>query len=184
MRWDSGVKGSCWPQRAVQGLGYTDAALNIATDVFSAVIIPISLFWYLKVNRGTRIPLFAVLGLGVFACVASIIKTVFLYNLGNYSEWLWDPRKISIWNFVEVNTGVVAESFPAIRPLLKGVFGGNSCDHQQYNGYLRDSQLGSATSSSKKSTFSRAATKGRAVGTTDETNSERALNVGGKDQVG
>lgn len=122
-RWDSTVKGSCWPQRVVQGLGYTDATLNIATDVFFAVVIPVPSFWNLNVNRRTRVSLIAVLGLGVFACAASITKTVHLYNLGNSSDWLWDSRNISIWHVVELNTGVVAGSLPAVRPLFRGVLG-------------------------------------------------------------
>lgn len=85
MRWDSSVKGTCWPQHVVQGMGYTDATLNIATDIFFAVAIPVPLFWNLNVNCRTRISLIAVHGLGIFACAASIIKTFYLYNLGNYS---------------------------------------------------------------------------------------------------
>lgn len=38
------VKGTCWPRHVVQGLGYTNATLNIATDVFFAVGIPVPLF--------------------------------------------------------------------------------------------------------------------------------------------
>lgn len=63
--------------------------------------------------------LMAVLGLGVFACAASSIKTVHLYYIGNNSDWLWDSHKISIWHVVELNTGVVAGSLPAIRPLFR-----------------------------------------------------------------
>lgn len=184
MRWDSSVKGTCWPQHVVQGLGYTDATLNIATDVFFAVVIPVPLFWNLNVNRRTRVSLIAVLGLGVFACAASIIKTVYLYNLGNYSDWLWDSRNISIWHVVELNTGVIAGSLPAMRPLFRGVLGGSIWDHEHHNFYLRGSQLGTTASSGRKSTWLRAVTKGRGSGATDETNSERAFNAGGKDQDG
>lgn len=123
MRWDSSVKGTCWPQHAVQGLGYTDATLNIATDVFFAVFIPVPLFWDLNVNRRTRVSLIAVLGLGVFACAASIIKIVYLYNLGNYSDWLWDSRNISIWHVVELNAGVVAGSLPPFGHFSGGFLG-------------------------------------------------------------
>ncbi|KAG6359417.1 hypothetical protein INS49_012938 [Diaporthe citri] len=152
MRWDSSVKGTCWPQHVVQGQGHTDATLNIATDVFFAVVIPAPLFWNLNVNRRTRVWLIAVLGLGVFACAASIIKRVYLYNLGNYSDWLWDSRNISIWHVVELNTGVVAGSLPAMRPLFRGVLGGSTWDRQHHNVYLRSSQLGTTASSGKRNT--------------------------------
>lgn len=184
MRWDSSVKGTCWPQHVVQGLGYTDATLNIATDVFFAVVIPVPLFWNLNVNRRTRVSLIAVIGLGVFACAASIIKTVYLYNLGNYSDWLWDSRNISIWHVVELYTGVVAGSLPAMRPLFRGVLGGSTWDREHHNVYLRSSQLGTTASSGKKTAWFRAVIKGRGSGATDEMNSERAFNTGGKDEDG
>lgn len=110
----------------VQSLGYTDVTLNIATGVFFAVVIPVPLLWNLNVNRRTRVSLIAVLGLGVFACAASINKTVYLYNLGHYSDWLWDSRNISIWHVVELNTGIVAGTLPAIRPLFRGILGGST----------------------------------------------------------
>lgn len=119
LRWDTSVAGTCWPQHTAQLLGYVDAALNIATDIFFALVIPVPLFWNLNVNRYTRISLIAILGLGIFACIASIIKSVYLYNLGNYSDWLWDARNITIWNVTELNTGIVAGSLPAIRPLFR-----------------------------------------------------------------
>lgn len=110
----------------VQGLGYTDATLNIATDVFFAVFTSVPLFWDLNVHRRTRVSLIAVLGLGVIACGDSIIEAVYLYNLGKYSDWLWDSRNISIWHVVELNTGIVAGCVPAIRPLFRGVLGGST----------------------------------------------------------
>lgn len=40
MRWDAAATGTCMPPRAVQALGYADAALNITTDILFAVAIP------------------------------------------------------------------------------------------------------------------------------------------------
>lgn len=182
--WDSSVRGTCWPQHVVQGLGYTEVTLNIATDVFFAVVIPVPLFWNLNVNRRTRVSLIAVLGLGVLACAASIIKTVYLYNLGNHSDWLWDSRNISIWHAVELNKGVVARSLPVMRPLFRGVLGGSAWDREHHNLYLRSSQLGTPASSGKKSIWFRAVTKGRRPGAINETHSERTFNADEKDQDG
>lgn len=122
------------------------------------------------------------LGLGVFACAASIIKTVYLYNLENYRDWVWDSRNISVWHVVELNTGIVAGSLSAIRPLFRGALGGSTWDREHQNLCLSSSQLRTTAASGKKSTWFRAVTKGRGSGATDETNSERAFNAGGKDQ--
>lgn len=167
-----------------QGLGYTEATLNIVIGVFFAVVIPVPLFCNLNVNRRTCVSLIAVLGLGVFACAASINKTVYLHNLGNYSDWLWDSRNISIWHVVELNTGIVAGTLPAVRPLFRGILGGSTWDREHQNVYLRSSQLRTTAFSGRKSTWFRVVTKGRESGATDETNSEREFNAGGKDQDG
>lgn len=110
-----------------QALSYLDATLNITTDVVFAVIIPVTLFLHLNVSAGRRIYLITVLGLGVFACIACLIKTIHLYQLANYDDWLWDSHSVTIWVVVEVNTGIVAGSIPAIKPLVVALVGNKSC---------------------------------------------------------
>lgn len=107
-----------------------------------------------------------------------------MYNLGHYSDWLWDSRNISIWHVVELNTGIVAGILPAIRPLFRGILGSSAWDRKHQNVYLRSSQLRTTAFSSKKGTWFRTVTKGRGSGATGETNSERAFNAGGKNQDG
>lgn len=107
-----------------------------------------------------------------------------MYNLENYSDWLWDSRNISIWHAVELNTGIVAGIQPAIRPLFRGVLGGGTWDREHENVYLRSSQLRTTAFSGKKGKWFRMVTKGRGWAATDETNSEQVFNAGGKDQDG
>lgn len=96
LQWDNSASGTCWPQSTFQTFSYLDAAFNITTDVIFAVGIPVPMFWHLNFNRRTRISLIAVLGLGLFACLASIMKSVYLNNLANFSDWLWDSRNVTI----------------------------------------------------------------------------------------
>lgn len=102
----------------IQGLGYLDATLNITTDVIFAVLIPVPLLYHLNVSTRRRVYLIIVLGLGVLACVACIIKTVHLYQMAKYDDFLWDSRYVTIWAVAELNTGIVAGSIPAVKALF------------------------------------------------------------------
>ncbi|KAG8676122.1 hypothetical protein FPOAC2_02205 [Fusarium poae] len=121
--WDPLVPMQCWDQRTLQSLSYTNAALNILTDLFFAVIIPTPMLWNLNVHFRTRITLLAILGLGVFACAAAIVKVGYVTNYGKVGDWLWDSRNISIWTVVELNVGVIGGSLPCLKPLFRRFLG-------------------------------------------------------------
>ncbi|KAK3381238.1 hypothetical protein B0H63DRAFT_198040 [Podospora didyma] len=172
--WDQSVPANCWDQKTLQGLSYTNVALNILTDLLFAVFIPIPMLWNLNVNRRTRISLLGALSLGCFACAAAFIKISSLVNYGKTGDWLWDSRDITIWTVVECNTGIVAGSLPALRPLFKRIlgttlgYGPRSTGKNSGMGYLRqqDTIQSAHRRGTKPSTMS------------DETSSERAFNAG------
>ncbi|SPO00298.1 related to integral membrane protein [Cephalotrichum gorgonifer] len=120
--WDSSISAVCWPQKTLQSLSYTNASLNILTDLLFAIIIPIPILWNLNMHIRTRISLIAILGLGVFVCAAACVKVSYVSNYGKLGDWLWDSRNITIWTVVEMNTGIVAGSLPCLRPLFKRFF--------------------------------------------------------------
>lgn len=108
----------------LQGLSYTNVALNVTTDLLFALVIPVPMLWRLRVPTRTRAALVCVLALGLFACVAALVKITYLVNYGLVGDFLWDSRNITIWTVTESNVGIVAGSIPPLRPLLKNVFGG------------------------------------------------------------
>ncbi|RGP65855.1 hypothetical protein FSPOR_7116 [Fusarium sporotrichioides] len=121
--WDPLVPMQCWDQRTLQSLSYTNAALNILTDLFFAIIIPTPMLWNLNVHFRTRMTLLAILGLGVFACAAAIVKVGYVTNYGKVGDWLWDSRNISIWTVVELNVGIIGGSLPCLKPLFRRFLG-------------------------------------------------------------
>lgn len=187
MRWDSSADGTCWPSSAIQGLGYADATLNITTDVCFAVIIPVALFWDLQVNRRTRLSLIVILGLGVFACIAATLKIIYMYNLGDYTDWLWDSRPLTIWNVVELNIGITAGSLPAIKPIFKSILERSYPSQTQPRECTHGSGVGMTTlGSRRRSTWVKISSLQRpGLGMVDEAGSQRALDeTGAKAQVG
>ncbi|KAK0611356.1 hypothetical protein B0T14DRAFT_440511 [Immersiella caudata] len=161
---------TCWPQKTLQGLSYTNVGLNTLTDLCFAIFIPIPMLWNLNVNWRTRASLILALGLGCFACAAAIAKIPSLVDYGKTGDWLWDSQDICIWTVTECNVGIIAGSLPALRPMFKRALGGTfgTGKGTSGSGYQRH-QDSSATRTTGTS-------RGGLKSVTDETSSERGFN--------
>ncbi|KAF4993912.1 hypothetical protein FGRMN_6159 [Fusarium graminum] len=178
--WDPTVKATCWSQKTLQSLSYTNSTLNILTDLLFAIIVPAPMLWKLNVHFRTRMTLLAILGLGVFACAAAFIKTGYLANYGKVGDWLWDSRNITIWTSIELNVGIIAGSLPCLKPLFRRFLGsiyGNNSKKTPGSGppnYGHGSAYARGTMRSNKSWH--ALGSGRRGD--DETSSQRGINNG------
>ncbi|POS78952.1 hypothetical protein DHEL01_v202665 [Diaporthe helianthi] len=123
IRWDKSIKATCWAPRTLMALGYTNFSLNIITDLIFAVFIPVPMLWNINLTKRTRISLFAVLGLGCFACACAVVRLTFLDNYRKKDDWLWDTRYLTTWTVLEMNVGIIAASLPSLRPLFKKFLG-------------------------------------------------------------
>jgi hypothetical protein len=68
----------------------------------------------------TRITVVLILSLGLFAAVAGIIRQQATSQFRQPEPWIHDSY--AIWNFVELDTGIIAASLPAIKPLFNWFF--------------------------------------------------------------
>lgn len=116
--WDNRVVTTCWAQSTLQGLSYANSTVNIVTDIFFA-LLPIPMLWKVKINAKTKASLICVLGLGIFACAAAIVKAAFISNYGKTGDFLWDSANLTIWIATETNTGIIAACLPCIKPMFK-----------------------------------------------------------------
>lgn len=123
VQWDPTVKGTCWTKETIQTLSYTNLGFNITTDLLFAVFIPIPMLWHVQMNRRQKSTIVGILGLGVFATAAALVKTTYVSNYGKEGDWLWDSRNITIWTVVESNTGIIAGNLPCLKPLFRRVLG-------------------------------------------------------------
>ncbi|KAL4926795.1 uncharacterized protein BDV17DRAFT_299392 [Aspergillus undulatus] len=123
--WDSELRKKestrCFTLPVFLGIGRFNASISIITDFFYATL-PIFMFYNVQVNRRTKISLMGVLGLGYFACAAAIVKTVFQTRYFSDKE-VYREYTYHIWNYVELATGIIAASFPTIKPLVKSIIG-------------------------------------------------------------
>lgn len=72
----------CWSPSVLQALTLTHASLNIVTDLIFAVGIPIPMLWKLQLNERAKAAILVILSLGVFVCVAAILKIPEIKNFG------------------------------------------------------------------------------------------------------
>ncbi|OJZ92186.1 hypothetical protein ASPFODRAFT_251851 [Aspergillus luchuensis CBS 106.47] len=120
--WDENVKSQCFTSSQLLKLSYTNTGLNILTDIIFA-ILPAIMLRHLQVNRRVKASLVCILGLGIFACVAAIVKLSVLPNYGRTGDLLWDYSTLTIWVVVESNMGIIAGSLPTLKPLFKQFLG-------------------------------------------------------------
>ncbi|CAN9447753.1 unnamed protein product [Alternaria sp. RS040] len=93
-----------------------NSIVNIATD-FLLALLPIPVIFSLQVRIRIKIMLALVLSLGIFASVAGIMKAHASKTILN------DPERFvhdtfSMWNFIELDVGILAASLPTLRPLF------------------------------------------------------------------
>ncbi|KAL3470523.1 hypothetical protein BJX99DRAFT_267378 [Aspergillus californicus] len=123
--WDSALRANdsttCFTLPVFLGIGRFNASVNIITDFLYATL-PVFMFYNIQVNKRTKISLMGVLGLGYFACAAAIVKTVFQTRYFSDKE-VYREYTYHIWNYIELAVGIIAASFPTIKPLVKSIIG-------------------------------------------------------------
>ncbi|KAL4878767.1 hypothetical protein BJY04DRAFT_107377 [Aspergillus karnatakaensis] len=123
--WDSELRAKestkCFTLPVFLGIGRFNASVNIITDFLYATL-PVFMFYNVQVNKRTKISLMGILGLGYFACAAAIVKTVFQTRYFADQE-VYREYTYHIWNYVELAVGIIAASFPTIKPLVKSIIG-------------------------------------------------------------
>ncbi|KAK6082980.1 hypothetical protein SCUP515_02214 [Seiridium cupressi] len=127
--WDNRVQTYCWPNETIVALGYSYSTINIVTDLFFA-LIPIPMLWDIQIDRRTKASLICILGLGIFATAAGIIKFAYLSNYGKNGDFLWDSTNLTIWFAIELNIGIIAACLPCLKPVFRYAFKGTS---RRYN---------------------------------------------------
>jgi hypothetical protein len=81
------------------------------------------MLWNVQMNRRQKASVVGILGLGIFATAAALVKVSYLPNYGKTGDWLWDSRNITMWTVIECNIGIIAGNLPCLKPLFRTVLG-------------------------------------------------------------
>jgi len=115
--WDKTVDGHCWDLRVQEYTGYFQGSFNSLTDLILA-IFPALVVWHLNMKLAMKLSLIALMGLGIFAMVASIVKTVLLRSVGSSTDYTYNTSLLIVWWTIELYLVIIGASIPTLKPLV------------------------------------------------------------------
>ncbi|KAI1455341.1 hypothetical protein F4805DRAFT_476876 [Annulohypoxylon moriforme] len=116
--WDPNVGASCWPRAVQQYAGYFQSSVCCLVD-FVLALFPTSLFWNLKMGLKQKFPLSFMMGLCIFAMVASMVRAIYLRSLAETYDATYAMARLAIWWTLEAYLVLLAVSIPTLRPILR-----------------------------------------------------------------
>ncbi|KAI1138579.1 hypothetical protein F5Y05DRAFT_44160 [Hypoxylon sp. FL0543] len=108
----------CVSADEIVNAAYALSVMNILSDWLYA-LLPIPMLWAVKMTTQAKITVVVVLGLGVFASVATLVRLKFLADLTDLADILHAGTDAMVWTLVEPGVAIVASSLVTIRPLLR-----------------------------------------------------------------
>ncbi|KAK3317747.1 hypothetical protein B0T19DRAFT_297085 [Cercophora scortea] len=124
--WDPTIPGgTCVSVETMRAASNVGSSINITTDVLLS-LAPAT--FLRKLNRPLRERVFVcvLMGMGLFASVSSIIKTIIVRNWGDpatIDDWWAMSVSICTWTALEQLLGVLAACVPALKGILQGCLG-------------------------------------------------------------
>ncbi|OJJ50113.1 hypothetical protein ASPZODRAFT_128718 [Penicilliopsis zonata CBS 506.65] len=115
---DAGLSQTKCMSRWIQiDYGYFQGCFNTACDLFLAVY-PTYTFWSLQLKLRVKIALACLLGLGLFAMIASVVKTVLITTIARTSDPTVDQVTLLRWVYIEAAIVIITASIPCLRSLF------------------------------------------------------------------
>ncbi|GAB0135610.1 hypothetical protein EsDP_00003942 [Epichloe bromicola] len=120
-QWDFRItSGHCAGSDEIKVAIYALSAMTVLSDLFFA-LIPIPMLWGVKMNKQAKATVIVILGLGVFASMATLIRLKFLSGLESPDDLMFSVTDATIWSLVEPGVAIIASSLATIRPLLRSL---------------------------------------------------------------
>ncbi|KAH8178404.1 hypothetical protein LIA77_03486 [Sarocladium implicatum] len=114
--------GTCLPQVGIHIMSNIGSAINIASDVLLS-LAPIMFLWKLKRPFREKVLVGCLMGLGLFASVASVFKTIAVTKFGKPGVDMWAlTNSLATWTALEQLVAMIAASAPFLKPVLQPVF--------------------------------------------------------------
>ncbi|KAI0377982.1 hypothetical protein F5Y04DRAFT_263226 [Hypomontagnella monticulosa] len=108
----------CVSADEIVNAAYALSVMNILSDWLYA-LLPIPMLWKVKMTAQAKLTVVVVLGLGVFASIATLVRLKFLADLTDMADILHAGTDAMVWTLIEPGVAIVASSLVTIRPLLR-----------------------------------------------------------------
>ncbi|KAL7931134.1 hypothetical protein V8C35DRAFT_117024 [Trichoderma chlorosporum] len=120
-QWDFRIQGgTCASPDDIIAAAYAISVMTIASDWLYA-LLPIPMLWSVKMTNQAKGTVILILGLGIFASVATLIRIKYLSSLQDTSDLLFSATDVMIWTLIEPGVAIIASSLATIRPLLRAM---------------------------------------------------------------
>ncbi|KAJ4318025.1 hypothetical protein N0V84_007079 [Fusarium piperis] len=113
-----GHPGKCSPAIVSASLGYVVSTGALVTD-WTCAILPGFMLYKTNMKTSMKVLLTIILGLGVLASIATIIRLPDMKYYTQSDDYLYNVANIIIWSIVESGIGIFASSLPSLGRLLK-----------------------------------------------------------------
>lgn len=118
-QWDYSVQNSyCIGSGHIISAAYAITVMTILSDWLYA-LLPAFMLWNVKMTKQAKVTVLFILGMGVFASIATLIRIRFLSSLSDSDDFLYQATDALVWSVVEPGLAIVASSLATIRPLLR-----------------------------------------------------------------
>ncbi|KAI6766276.1 hypothetical protein HG530_007346 [Fusarium avenaceum] len=137
MQWDFRIKeGKCVSVDQIISAAYAISVMTVVSDWLYA-LLPIPMLWSVKMTKQAKATVIVILGLGIFASVATLIRLRFLADLTDTDDILFAGTDAMAWTLIEPGVAIVASSLATIRPLLRAmkIRGFESTDNNYSTGH-------------------------------------------------
>ncbi|KAJ0376859.1 hypothetical protein COL26b_004912 [Colletotrichum chrysophilum] len=137
--------GTCQKVISLQTVSYIVSAIQMITD-WTCAIIPFFIVAGLQMSQRKKVSVCAILGLGLFASIATVIRMPYLkyYDTAKYpTEIGYHLGVISITSNLECALGIIGCSLPPLRKLFKFYYGSSHDGNYKVSGGS-ENVLGSA----------------------------------------
>lgn len=91
-------------------------AWNTFADA-SLAILPATIFWKLNCSRTKKVQLSIVFGFNILTSICSGIKTQYLVELGNRTDFTWATYDIFMWVTAKLFLMVICGTIPTLNPI-------------------------------------------------------------------
>ncbi|PBP22598.1 integral membrane protein [Diplocarpon rosae] len=115
--------GSCVSPELVGSMTYAHSAVNALADLVLA-FLPVIIVSRLQMNPRTKLTVSIILSMGIFACVAVIVRIPYIKILvENADDFLYSSIDVVIWSGIELGLAITAANLATLRPLFSTCLG-------------------------------------------------------------
>ncbi|OJK01448.1 hypothetical protein ASPACDRAFT_1854822 [Aspergillus aculeatus ATCC 16872] len=105
--WRPETPGECF------NLGF-QLPFNAFADLALAMF-PIAVFWHVRLPLKIKIGVLAVMGAGICAAAATLVKAILLKSLPAHSGITWSWAEITVWYTIEMHLIIICATLPTLR---------------------------------------------------------------------